>query len=447
MKGKIKFLLLKTVQDNNILPITSVCGMSCRFCSHRNNPSEVETYSFGHLKLELIKELVDYLPPEGPVIIGESATKIIEGDPFTHPNFKYILELIREKYPTKTIRITTHGSLLTGEEIDLLKRIKPVEINISLNCADPEERVFLMGDKSPERVFQVLKELKKNEITFHGSIVALPWFMGIDSIKKTIEFLIKNNSRSVRVFIPGFSRFKSGEFKVSFKKDYIILKKLIKGFQYQAIPVLLEPPIMNDLKARIIGLIPDSPVTNTILQIGDIIDRINGRKVMSRTEAFYMAEKHTNPELEILRNNKFYKVVLPKMKGEKPGFIVNYDLSYSTIETFRNKLDSAMEQPTGRIAVVTSVLARELIKAFLDELRINPEQVKLIVVENSYFGGSIVCAGLLTVRDIIQTLESSKDKFDLIILPGIIFDIFGNDLTGTSYRILEDKLKTKVELI
>ncbi len=121
MDTKVKYMLLKIVQNNNILPVTSVCNMACKFCSHRNNPSDLDIYSLGHLDLSLIEELLDYLPAEGPVIIGESATRIIEGDPITHPDFKKIINRIRYKYPEKQIKITTNGSNLNHQMVDLLQ--------------------------------------------------------------------------------------------------------------------------------------------------------------------------------------------------------------------------------------------------------------------------------------------------------------------------------------
>src|SRR5690554_7614434 len=75
MEGKLKYLLLKTVQDNNILPLSSVCELRCKFCSNRFNPPGVEVYNLGHLEMKLVRELVEYLPAEGPVIIGESDRK------------------------------------------------------------------------------------------------------------------------------------------------------------------------------------------------------------------------------------------------------------------------------------------------------------------------------------------------------------------------------------
>lgn len=139
---KIKYMLLKTVQDNNILPLTSICNMSCQFCSHKFNPPGLQIYHPGHLNPGLIKELIDYLPAEGPLIIGESATRIIEGEPMSHPHFAEIIKIVRDKYPDKKIKVTTNGSYLKKDMIEFLNNNLPLELNISLNCSGPEERVF-----------------------------------------------------------------------------------------------------------------------------------------------------------------------------------------------------------------------------------------------------------------------------------------------------------------
>src|SRR6056297_2859675 len=102
-----KEILFKTVKEDNILPITSICRLNCIFCSHKNNPSQIETYSFGHLELELIKRMVEFLDHSRPVIIGESASKIIEGEPFAHPDIIEILNYLRKRWPDIEIKITT----------------------------------------------------------------------------------------------------------------------------------------------------------------------------------------------------------------------------------------------------------------------------------------------------------------------------------------------------
>jgi len=69
--------------------------------------------------------------------------------------------------------------------------------------------------------------------------------------------------------------------------------------------------------------------------------------------------------------------------------------------------------------------------------------VPIIAVKNEFLGGNIGCAGLLTVRDIIKTIKKKKN-IKYILLPSIIFDEKGLDITGKSYLKIN---KGKVILI
>ena len=105
MDGKTLALLYQTVQNDNILPVTTVCNVRCAFCSHHQNPPEVKAIAIPHLDPELVDDLLDYLDGSRKIIIGESTSLIMEGEPFTHPRFFEILEAIRRKFPQTLIQI------------------------------------------------------------------------------------------------------------------------------------------------------------------------------------------------------------------------------------------------------------------------------------------------------------------------------------------------------
>ena len=76
--------------------------------------------------------------------------------------------------------------------------------------------------------------------------------------------------------------------------------------------------------------------------------------------------------------------------------------------------------------------------------------IEITVVKSSFFGGSILSAGLLTVRDFKAELEkygADLEQFDLILLPETSFDFRGFDLEGVSYHQLEEDLRIEVELL
>lgn len=479
MDPKLKFILLKTVQDDGILPITSVCNMACQFCSHRNNPPGLEVYRLGHLDLELIEELLQYLAPEGPVIIGESATRIIEGDPLTHPDFFRIIELLRQKFPRKEIRLTTNGSYLDREMVDFLAGRGPVELNISLNCSSPEERVFLMADRRPEQVFAALGLLAKSGIGFHGSIVAMPHLLGWESLGKTIELLNEYGAKSIRIFLPGFTRYSAQKMQFPVEEMYRKIANFIERYMELGAPILLEPPEIKDLQAVVKGIIPGSPAARTPLAKGALITAVNGERPCSRADAFQRILASANPLLQYEQEGIRGELVLEKEAGERPGLIFDYDLDPVVMD----QLTKILLQNRGRrLALLTSVAAEGIMQAFLDYYlhSFNPAQqnparqgfeqkgragqaegqpegsgqtgveaggIDLLVAENRFFGGSIIAAGLLTVSDIISRLKESSKGYDLLLLPGIIFDIFGNDLTGRNYREIEEETGVAIEII
>jgi len=100
-------LAILSAQQSNILAITSVCNVRCLFCSHQGNPSNVRTFSSGHRSFEEIEEIIEFIDKNKKIVIGESITRICEGEPFTHPQIIAILKLLRRKFPKTLIQITT----------------------------------------------------------------------------------------------------------------------------------------------------------------------------------------------------------------------------------------------------------------------------------------------------------------------------------------------------
>lgn len=452
MDGKEKYLLLKTVQKNNILPVTSHCNMRCKFCSHYQNPAELKVYSFGHLEVDLIEEMIDYLPEKEAVILGESATKIIEGEPFYHPEIEKILSFIRKKWSKKKIKITTNGSFLNKSMVSFLADLENIELNVSLNCADSSERAFLMSDKNGKEVFQGIELLSEYGLAFNGSLVALPHLMGWDSIEKTVSFLDKYGAETIRVFMPGFTDYTNDE-DMRFKEDlYNKLKKFVEKLEgkYQS-PVIFEPPWLDNFKAVIEGVIDGLAAKEAEIETGDIIEKINGRKVVNRVDGFLTAKKLRNPVLGIRKKDDSYKeVFLEKSENKRPGFVVHYDLHPQIIDDIGQKIE---RHRPDEVILMTSVMARGMIE-YLTKNHLKPrfsgKEFVVLETDNNFFGGSIVTAGLLIVDDLIRRLKIynfAERKKILILLPGIIFDDFGKDLIGNSFNKIEDKFKVDVELI
>ncbi|MFW5999317.1 MAG: DUF512 domain-containing protein [Halanaerobiaceae bacterium] len=444
MDSRLKYFLLRTVQDHNILPLTSVCDLACIFCSHRQNPPGIDVYRPGHLDLELIEELIGYLPPAGPVILGESATRIIEGEPLLHPDFKEVIYFLRGRFPDKEIRITTAGSRLTPELISFLKSVEPVYINLSLNCPTPEARKNIMKDRKPGAVFRALPLLEAEEIRFSGSIVALPHLpQGVENLYRTVAVLSHYNPRTVRVFLPGYTSYSAPEMK--FGEDIPgrlrgMVAELASKYKF---PVLMEPPLLTDLTCEVIGVIPDSPADGAGFERGDIIREIAGEKPLTRVQAFNMLRRRGNSRVLVGRYGESVELWLEKEAGRRPGVVMDCDLAARDIMRLKQIVQ---EGPAQNICLVTSRFAYSLLKHISDNI-IKCENIDVVAVKNKYFGGSIGSAGLLTVEDIFISLEKREKEYGKIILPGIIFDNNGNDLKGESKDELAQSTNSEVIIL
>ena len=184
----LPFILWESASKENVLPLTSACNLRCVFCSNRQNPRGVRVFAVPHLPLPLVKSLIPCLDPGRKIIIGEAATRINEGEPFTHPQVWQALGAVRERYPQAMLQITTNGAFLDRVAVKRLAAMQPLEVNLSLNSATREGRRLLMGDCNPGRVLDAVRLLGDAGVTCHGSLVAMPHLVGWPDLAGNLQF-------------------------------------------------------------------------------------------------------------------------------------------------------------------------------------------------------------------------------------------------------------------
>jgi len=441
MDAKLMQLIYHTVQTYNILPITTVCNVRCIFCSHRQNPSGVKAVSVPPLSLEVIENLVEFLDKKKKIVIGESASLIMEGEPFTHPYFFQVLDLIRKKWPNTQIQLTTNGSFLDKEVVQKLKGYEPIEINISLNAGSVELRQQLMQDKKAEIACNAPRVLGEMGINYHGSIVAMPHITGWDALYETIKEFSQQGAQTIRVFKPGFTKFAPSQLVLA-EKVFSLLEEKIIQWRQGTCPITLEPSYLNNLRSEVIGTVVNSPAYGVGIKPGDIIRKINGLEPFSRVEAFSTLQHNGEYTLEIERHGQIFNVVLEVTKG-KSGLVFDYDISLARVKDIKEVLGKF--RPL-RPLILASELGYPILK---EALKVNGE-LEITPVVNKYFGGNIGCAGLLVVND----FEEAYYKYvkanpipDLLILPAIAFDPWERDLMGRGVWELEEKLGCKCVVV
>lgn len=443
----LKQYLLSSLADN-ILPVTSVCNVSCIFCSHRQNPPGIESFFLPPLAWEEIVDLVTYLSPERKVVIGESTTRIMEGEPFTHPRMLEILQLIRQRLPSTPIQITTNGTLLTKVIIQELKRLEPLEIIISLNSACPANRAVLMGANGSAKAIQAVEFMAQEGLAFHGSMVPLPWLTGWEDLDNTLDYLDKFQARTNRIFLPGFSHYQQDISIPAADWENELRVYVGERRRRSNTPLTLEPAGLTDLQARITGVIEKSPAQQAGLCSNQEILTINGIPPFSRVDAFYKLNKPGKYLLNIRKEQGLLAVVeLVLREGEKSGLVMDYDLDPASIEQLHRTVSKTKAtQPL----ILASQWGEPLLKAGLLQAGLEHLALRVVAVPNISFGGNIKAAGLLLVEDfaaILAQFIARQGVADLLVLPAIAFDSRGRDLKGVNYLTLQDKLKIKVQLI
>jgi hypothetical protein len=205
-------------------------------------------------------------------------------------------------------------------------------------------------------------------------------------------------------------------------------------------PVLLEPAILHDFSAEVEGIIYHSPATKSGLKPEDVILKVNYKPVFSRVDAFYKILSAKNPRIDLKRNQSVISVNMVKEKDMASGLVFHYDMHPDTIIEIEKVIKRNKNK---RLLLLTSELAYPMM------IQCTPKNdwIRIDKVENTFFGGNIGCAGLLTISDIIEHLSQLKKLPDVILLPSIMFDASGKDLTGVHYMHLEELFEIKIEVI
>lgn len=376
----------------------------------------------------MLCEYASHLRPDRKIIIGESATRLREGEPLTHPDFFSIMKYLRRTFPHTLIQLTTNGVLFDEAKYANLAELQPVEVILSLNSASKRGRLLLMGGTEAECGLNVGLRLNEHEIPYHGSIVALPHLVGKDDLTEAVKYLAENGAQTVRLLFPGFTRLSDAALippPIALQQTLELALECRARFR---LPVLLEPPVINNLQALVEGVLPRTPAAEAGIEFGDRILSVEGFLPQSRVEAFHWAEKYENPVLKVASSGVSRDLVLVKAKKEKSGLVMAYDLDPRLVRQVEDAL-----APGGKTLMLTSKPALKRWIVACERYKL--DSLELVTVESRFFGGTIEAAGLLTVSDFQQTLHAYSDwkTIEKVVFPLVAFDCNGYDLCGVHY--------------
>lgn len=142
--GHIAFGIID--RGTNVLQLrpTSVCPLSCIFCSVDAGPNSKHKLTEYMVDLDLMLLWLDRVVQEKGVN-NIHAYIDAAGDPLTYPRIVEFVERLREKPYVETIAMETHGALLTEELAERLDDAGLDRLNLSLDALDPELAKLLSG--------------------------------------------------------------------------------------------------------------------------------------------------------------------------------------------------------------------------------------------------------------------------------------------------------------
>lgn len=414
---------LRSANLAGVLPLTSACNLGCVFCNLKWNPPGLRTSRLGHRDPVTVVSEAPLAATRGAVTVGESATRVDEGEPFCHPAALEILQAVR-RATGASLRVTTNATLLDQAAVRALARLAPIELTVSLNTADRTVRRSLLGDESPDRALEAVAMLAGEGVPFHGSLVAMPHVTGWDDAAATVAFLASHGARSIRAFLPGYTSL-APAFLRHPPGTLSELTRRCEGWTLAyGLPVVPEPGEVRDLRPTVAGVVKGSPAEAAGLGAGDELLEVSGVRPRCRLEAYDLLTAGTAPSVVVRSGAGLRSVSVRKAPEAPSGAVFVRDVDMAQIARIRRAARR------GRVTVLGSELGLRALALAL-EPELDCGRVRLVPVPSRAFGGSIGSAGLLTTADFLAALP--REGGGTLILPAVAYGSSGRDLFGASW--------------
>lgn len=311
-----------------------------------------------------------------------------------------------------------HGNFITLTNLskkDLEKiikyRIEP--LHISLHSFDEKIRNKLFGNTCNMKAIDSLAVLDKNRIKTNIQIVLCPGINDGKDIEKSLSRLVSDfkNVRSIGIVPVGITKYNKINGLTGFdKKRSLALINFIKNFKSS------KKPSRNCNKIFL-------------------------------SDEFYIMAGLDFPDYSSY--GRFYQI--QNGIGKSVDFLKQADNWFKKSKAGGNYL-----KKRGNILVMTSeygeVILKKSLKLIKDKLkslekRYNVANVKILSVKNDLLGGNVKVTGLLTGKDIIESLKKENlEKFSKILIPECIFNPEGNTLDDISRHAIKS-FDRKIKII
>lgn len=290
---------------------------------------------------------------------------------------------------------------MTDEEISRIIRYRLSPINVSVHTTNPDLRIDMLSNKNAGKIYDILKRFYDAKLEVNCQIVLVPGINDGNELDRTIKDLEKLHPyvKSVAIVPVGITKHREG------------LEKL-KVFN-------------KDKSIKVIEQI--SNIQNNLLK------KLGTRFVFLGDEFYVLADKKI-PEYSFYEGFPQYENGVGLMR-----------VFYEEVKESISKEPKYTLKSSKKIVIVTGTLAYEFMCNIIKIIKskfLNLD-IEVKAVENNHFGTTITVSGLVTGKDIINSLKNTI--YDIILIPKSMLK-FDEEILLDDYTVkdLEKELNKKV---
>ncbi|NPV92196.1 MAG: DUF512 domain-containing protein [Firmicutes bacterium] len=291
---------------------------------------------------------------------------------------------------------------VNDRELERIRRYRLSPLYVSVHATDPGLREEMLGSRRAGQVLRQLELLALGGIELHIQVVLCPGVNDGERLERTLKDLygLGSGILSVGLVPVGLTGFRPG----------------LPGLR----------PFSGGEAGKLIEQV-------RVWQ--ELFLRERGNRTVFLADEFYLLAGRGFPPA---RDYEGY----PQLEN-------GIGLARKLIEEFerlREGLPKRLEKRR-RVLVLTGESGYPVLSPMIDELnQVENLEVRLRPVVNRFFGGGVKVTGLLTGRDIIDTVRDEQDPCDLVVIPDVVLrrdsDILLDDMrledleqqTGKSFR-------------
>ncbi len=259
------------------------------------------------------------------------------------------------------------------QDIDRIRRLHLSPLYISVHTTNGELREKMLNNKNAGKIMEHLDTLITSGIEMHTQIVLCPDINDGEELEKTISdlYALHPSIISMAIVPVGLSRYRENCYSLEVFSPEQALKVITLVEKWQQ-------------KCR----------------------KKSGTSFVYLSDEFYINAGHPIPEYDVYDG-------FPQLEN-----------GIGLVRNFLHEWDQAPIKKTGYavphyIDVVCGKSAEKILGPLLEPLQINNLTIRVIPIENVFFGNKISVSGLLTGEDIVKQLSKIDSPRTGVIIPGV----------------------------